>query len=223
MDDSLINQVILPVGEILSIMKASSLRSLLNHQLAVGRAIGGAALAHRFVKENDATPKDLQIPGNDRRLDVRLAFGRALLEVGPNNHIKTFNLASRWIKGNRPRLQATALIFLPGLIQLYQTEVTELLAPLDQNQEREVRAALVKALTAMAREGLTEPVLGLLSNWSCDSHPNSWVICRTISASWVLEHPSEVKSILPTLQRNIGESSDINKAIKTLKRHGVAF
>ena len=221
MTTGMIDQVILPVGETLSDLKSPLLRSLLDHKLAVGRAIGGVALAHRFIKKRDTTPKDLRRPGNDHRLDIRQALGKALLEIGSLDSQKTFKLANNWIKGTSPRLQTTTLFFLPGLAPIFQAEVADLLRPLGQCQEREVRAVLVETLIAIAREGMAETVLALLSDWCEESTPNSWVICRTLSGSWAKKHPYDVKSTLQTLQMKTGETNHINKAKKALKRHGL--
>ena len=221
MTGSSIDHVVLPVGETLAALNSPLLRPLLTHPLAVGRAVGGVALAHRFVKQSDTTPKDLQRPANDPRQDVRQALGKALLAVGPIHTPKTFDLAKSWIEQPGSRLRYTALIFLPGLVPALGPQLLELVSSLDEDQDRDVRAALAEALTALARSGLAGPVLDLLALWASKPHPNSWVICRILSASWACEHPGEVKSILRAIQPKTGESSEINNALKALKRHGV--
>lgn len=221
LSESILDQIVLPIGEILSALRITVLRPLLNHPLAVGRAIGGVALAHRFMKHHDTTAKDLQKPGNDARHDVRQALGKALFEIGYKDPTKLFNLGKTWIADPNCRLKSTALIFLPGLASTRGSQIIALVSILNEEQDRAVKAALVDALNALARQGLAYPVLDLLARWSSTAHPNSWVICRVLSTSWVCEHPSEVKSILRSIQSLTGESSDIHHALKALRRHGL--
>ena len=223
MHDGMIDKVILPVGEILAGIKSPLLHPLSEHQLAVGRAVGGVALAHRFIKHHDSTSKDLRRFGNDPRTDVRQALGRALLEIGPLDPKKIFELASDWIKQPGSRLRYTALIFLPGLAPIFGTEIMFLLDPISADPEREVRGVLAETLTSLARGGMAEPVLDLLSRWSAEPEPNSWIVCRVLSASWASEHPIEVKSILQAIRSVTGESSHISNVLKALKRHGLAL
>lgn len=70
---------------------------------------------------------------------------------------------------------------------------------------------------------MAEPVLDLLSRWSAEPEPNSWIVCRVLSASWASEHPIEVKSILQAIRSVTGESSHISNVLKALKRHGLAL
>jgi len=221
MSEHFIEQVVLPVGEVISGLKAAQLRPLLEHQLAVGRAVGAVALAHRFLKENDATPKDLRRPGNDPRPDVRTALGKTLAGVVEHNPEKILPLATNWITQPSPRLRHTALIFISPLGNRYGAQILHLLGSLGKDPDPEVNAALVDALTALARMGHAEPVLGILALWASETRPNSWVICRVLSASWAAGHHSAVKSILQEVHSKTGESSHISNALKALKRHGV--
>jgi hypothetical protein len=113
------------------------------------------------------------------------------------------------------------LIFLPGLVPAFGIPAIHLVSGLDEEADREVRAALVDALVAIARHGSAGPVLDLLALWGSRPQPNAWVICRILSAAWASQHPSEVKSILGTIHTNIGESSEFTNALKALKRHGL--
>jgi hypothetical protein len=221
MSDGYIEQIILPVGETLARLRSSQLRPMLTHPLAVGRAVGAVALAFRFVNENDTTPKDLRNPGRDSRQDVRLALGKALIKVSMADPEKTFYLGKTWITAPVPRLRATALIFIPSLNPKHKTEITGLLNALGTDENLEVRAALVDALLTLTRNGYTEQVLGILLSWASDPHPNSWVICRTLSSSWAADHPREVESILRVIQSKKTDTGHINSALKALKHHGI--
>ena len=221
MSDHTIDHIVLPVGEILATLKAPVLRPLTTHHLAVGRAVGGVALAHRLVKQTDTTAKDLVRPASDPRQDVRQALGKAVLGLSTTYPTKIFDLAKAWLSQPGSRLRYTALVFLPGLASSCPMQLLDLVSNLDGDSDRDVRAALVEALNTLARHALAVPVLDLLAIWSEKSEPNTWVISRILSASWVSEHPFEVKSILRTLQTKTGESGDIQHARKALKRHGL--
>lgn len=221
MSDHTIDHIVLPVGEILAALKAPLLRPLSTHALAIGRSVGGVALAHRLVKQTDTTPKDLGRPAGDPRQDVRQAIGKALLALSTTYPTKIFELVKSWLAQPGSRLRYTALITLPGLAPSYKDQLLDLVSNLDDDLDRDVRAVLVEALNAIARHTLATPVLRLLAQWSDKAQPNTWVISRILSASWASEHPSEVKSILRILQVKTGESGDIQHARKALKRHGL--
>jgi len=221
MSEGIIEQVILPVGETLSGLKAVQLRPLLAHNLAVGRAVGAVAYAYRFIKNDDSTLKDLRHPGNDPRPDVRQALGRGLFITGPADPGKTLDLGTTWIMKAGPRLRHTALVFLPGLAPHYGAGILDLLDQVRSDPDWDVRAALVEALNAFARRSFSEAVLDLLKRWSAEPQPNSWVICRVLAASWAIDHPSAVKSILQEISAKTGDSSDITHTLKAFKRHGV--
>jgi len=221
MESAFIEKVILPVGAAIKTLTAPQLRPLLDHNLAAGRAVGAVALAHLFVEDKNATPKDLRKPGSDPRPDVRVALGKALFLVGAANPKKTLTLGTSWLMGAMPKLRHTALIFIPALATEYGTQIVRLLGPIGSDDDLDVRAALVEALTTLAREGLAESVLGLLALWGSESHPNAWVVCRTLSGSWAAEYPSAVEAILREVKSKVGDSSQISNALKALQRHGL--
>jgi len=221
MNEGFIEKTILPVGQALAPLKTSQLRPLLEHKLAAGRALGAVALADQFIAGKDATAKDLRKPANDPRQDVRFSLGRALLTLGDNAPEKLLNLGTPWLMNAAPKPRYTALIFIPALAESHGQRIVGLLGPLGSDPDREVRAALVEALNALARKSLVESVLELLSLWSAEAHPNSWVISRVLSASWVADHPAVAVSILKELSSKPGTSSQVNSAVEALARHGV--
>jgi hypothetical protein len=221
MNDGFIEKTILPVGQALTSLKTSQLRPLLDHDLAAGRAVGAAALAHQFIAGKDATAKDLRKPANDARQDVRISLGRALLSIGEKAPEKLIDLGTPWLMNAAPKPRYTALIFIPALAESHGQRVVGLLGPLGNDPDREVRTALVEALNALARSGLAESVLGLLALWAAETRPNSWVISRALSTSWAANHPAETESILQELSSKSGTTSQVNSAIEALARHGV--
>ena len=225
MDEAFIRKVILPVGQALNPLSTSQLRPLLKNSLAAGRAVGAVALAHQFVRGGQhATEKDLRHPASDPRADVRGALGQALFSGANRAPEKVFSLGADWLANPAPKLRHTALLFLPALSETHGARVVELLAPLSADEDFEVRKSLVEALTNLGRGGLAESVLGLLEQWAATAHPNSWVICRTLSASWVTEYPQTVETILRAVKSHSrGESSEISSALKALERHGLTI
>ncbi len=221
MNLGLIETAILPVGQALTSLTATTLRPLLAHSLAAGRAVGAVALAYLFVDGKHATAKDLRKPANDPRADVRQSLGLALLNAAAASPEKIHQLGTQWLMGKTPKPRHTALIFLPGLAPHYGDKLVGLLGPLGSDDDRDVRAALVEALILLGQAGLAESVLGLLSLWVGEASPNSWVIGRTLSASWAAEHIDQTKIILQTLQSKTKDSSHVSGALKALKRHGV--
>ena len=221
MNDGFIEKVILPVGQALVPLKTSQLRPLLNHSLAAGRAIGAAALANQFIAGMDATPKDLRKPASDPRADVRAALGQALLVAGSQNPAKLLDLGTFWLTNAAPKPRTTALVFIPALAENYGKRLVGLLGPLGADPDREVRSALVEALNSLARAGLAESVLELLTFWAGESRPNAWVISRVLSASWVAEYPTQAETILRDLSSKAGTSSQVKSALEALARHGV--
>lgn len=221
MNDGFIEKTIIPVGQTLTSLKTSHLRPLLDHKLVAGRAIGAVALANQFIVSGNATAKDLRKPANDPREDVRISLGKALFRVGDQAPEKLFDLGTPWLMNAAPKPRYTALIFIPVLAESHGSRVVGLLGPLGTDPDREVRAALVEALNALARRGLAESVLALLSLWVAEAHPNSWVISRVVSTSWVAAHPVEAESILKELSSKTGTSSQVKSAIEALSRHGL--
>lgn len=216
-----IEKVILPIGQALMPLKTSHLRPLLSHPLAAGRALGAAALANQFMAGMDATAKDLRKPANDPRADVRTALGQALLAAGHQDPVRLLDLGTNWLMSAPPKPRAVALIFIPALAESHGKRVVGLLGPVGGDPDREVRAALVDALSALARAGLAESVLGLLALWAAEAHPNAWVVSRVLSASWVAEYPKQAESILRDLASKAGTSSQVSSALEALARHGV--
>jgi hypothetical protein len=223
MNEAIIEQVVIPVGGILAGLKSSHLRPLLSHPLAVGRAAGGVALANQYVKGQNATPKDLRKSGNDPRRDVRLAFGRSLSILSEAHPEAIFKLGNAWMTQALPRLRYTAMLFLPPLAPRYEAEIFSLLNYPYTDPNREVRSALVATLNQLARMAYASQVLALLSGWSADPQPDSWIICRTLSASWAASHEAAVKLILQEIKSKTGESSHLSGALKALQRHGVVI
>ena len=144
-------------------MPSHHLRPLLTHELAVGRAVGAVAMAHRFAKDSNSTQKDLQRPGSDPRSDVRLALGLALFSVSASDPEKVFTLGRIWLNQASPKFRHSALVFLPALAEHYHSEIITLLAVLDEDDDKEVRAALANTLSAFGKMKYAEPVLNLLS------------------------------------------------------------
>jgi hypothetical protein len=221
MEDGFINKTILPIGMSLAALRTSQLRPLLGHELAAGRAIGAVALADQFINGKQATSKDLRKPANDPRLDVRNALGWTLLTVGHKDLEKLFALGTSWLMNDSPKPRYTALIFIPALAASHGKHLVGLLGPIGNEPDRQVRAALVEALNKFGEAGFAESVMELLALWVAEPQPNSWVISRVLSTSWVAGYPAEAAVILQELSSKKGTVSQVNSAIEALARHGV--
>lgn len=221
MSEGFIEKTILPVGKALAALKASHLRPLLNHKLAAGRAIGAVGLADRFMIGSDTSPKDLYEPANDPRMDVRYSLGRELLAVGYKDPQKIFEVGASWLKNAAAKPRYTALVFIPAIAESHGTCLVSLLDPLCNEVDREVRTALVEALNALARAGLKESVLLLMTSWASEPQPNAWVISRILSASWAAGFPTQAAAILQELSAKPGTSSQVKSAVEALARHGL--
>jgi len=152
---------------------------------------------------------------------VRLALGRSLLVLSEAHPEATFKLGTAWITQSSPKLRYTALVYLPALASRFEAETFGLLSTLNTDPNREVRSILVETLNHLARMGYASQVLELLSRWSAEPHPDSWIICRTLSASWAVNHNVAVKLILQEINAKTGESSHLTGALKALQRHGL--
>ena len=221
MDDGFIEKTILPIGRELTPLKTSFLRPLISHRLAAGRAIGAVALADQYIAGKQATAKDLHKPANDPRVEVRNALGRELLVIGNQDSGKLIALATSWLTNTAPKLRYTALIFVPALAASHAGQLIDLLSPLGQDSDWDVRGVLVVALNSLGQAGLGESVMGLLDNWASDPNPNGWVISRVLSASWSAAYPAQTRVILTALSSKNGTESQVKSAVEALSRHGV--
>lgn len=217
--EGFIAQVIIPAGKTLSKLPPSHLRPMAADSLTAFRAIAGAALAQQVVLGKDVNPNVLQIPANDTRPEVRTAFAQTFGEAAEAHPENLLQIAQAWLAAPSARLRVTALSFSPAL----GADVLQYLEPFKNEENPEVRAALVEALQTLAQTGLEEPVLELLNHWRAEPRPNVWVICRVLSGSWAATYPHEVTSILKNLKEKVGERKPILNCVKALQRHGVTI
>lgn len=218
---ALLAQFILPAGEILARLPATQLRPLLEHPTAALRAISASALARRYLLGKDVNPQVLRAPAGDVRPDVRTALGATLREAGEAAPEYLLPLMDHWLKAKSPRMRETALDFIPALAARHADEVIDHLHPLNAEDDRAVRAALVNTLQALAEGGIAQAILELLTRWSAASHPNVWVITRSLSHAWAADYPQGVASILRALQSTPGSEKPIQQAIDAHARRGV--
>ncbi len=219
--EGFLEQVVLPVGNMLASLPPRYLRPLATHSLVAGRAIGAVVFAHHFVKGEETGPNDLLPFAQDPRPEVRLALGRSLLELGEAHPDRLLPLAESWLRDPRPRLRSTALVFLPALSGVPDAPLVAWLQPLGEDESPEVRRELAEALKRLATQGWAEPVLGLLSAWAAATPPKAWLVCRTLSGSWAADHPARVDGILRVVYAETGVTSSITNALRALRRHGV--
>ena len=163
----------------------------------------------------------LIVLAKDSRPEVRSALGGTLRDVGEAQPEHLLRLVESWLGNSSPKVRATALIALPALVPSLGADIIKMIEPLKADQDRDVRAALVMALKAIAQNQLALPVLALLTDWSAAKYPSIWVITRTLSSSWAVSHPQEVETILTNLYAKVGETKNITNALRALERHGL--
>jgi len=221
MSEAFIAELLLPAGRILASLPAVDLRPLLGDPSAAVRTIGAAALACRSFVEVDVTSKDLHRAGGDPRTEVRAGLGGALSEAAYLDPSHLFSMGADWLKDPSPRLRQTALTFLPALASSHGERLLALYAALGKEDDNQVRAALVAALVGLARASQAGPILDLLAFWASGPSPNTWVIAKTLSASWAAAHPARALAILETIQSRAGKTKEITNALRALERHRV--
>jgi len=223
LSERLIDQFIRPAGNLLSRLSSNQLLPLMEDPLTALRAIGAVALAQRYLDGEDVTQRLLVRPAKDSRSEVRTAFGEILRDVGEAHPEYLLRFLGSWLRDDSPKLRATALIIIPALASSQIDDIIVLIEPLKNEGNSDVRAALVKALQAIAQRGLAEPTLELLTAWGSEPHPNAWVITRALSGSWAALYQNKVKAILTSLHEKIGLSKDITNALRALERHGATI
>jgi len=216
-----IKQLIHPAARTLARRPVGELKSWLDSPLTAYRTIAAAALAYRFLRADDVSPRLLHRAAKDAREEVRLVLGQALSAVDETIPPALPELAAAWLQDNTPKVRAVALSFIPALAVAYQPQIRDWLHPLEQDSHEGVNAALAIALKNLADTGYWEIVLSLLLDWVSDPHPNVWLIARSISGSWAASYPQEVASILLTLQSKTKRTKEISNALKALQRHGL--
>lgn len=221
LSEGFLSQLVKPAGKLLAKLPLGQLQPLLDDRLAALRAIGGVALAEQYLTGKDISPKLLLVPARDTRPEVRTALGETLREGGEAYPERLLPLMQSWLTAPFTGVRETALLFVPVLASTYEGEVFSKLKTFIDEEHPEVRATLVTTLQTLAQRGSAEFVLELLAHWVTEPRPNVWVIGRTLSGSWAVSHPVEVKSILHTLQAKVGERKSITNALKALARHGL--
>ncbi|MBE9525324.1 MAG: HEAT repeat domain-containing protein [Chloroflexi bacterium] len=216
-----IKRVIHPAARTLSRRPASELALWSDQPLTAYRALAAASLAYRYLQVDDVDPKLLHRAANDNRAEVRLVVGQALSTLEGNNPSALRNLAEAWLQDNSPKVRATALGFIPYLTASSQQQIVDWLQPLGTDSHEGVRAALVQALKTLADIGHADIVLGLLGYWVSTPHPNVWLITRSVSGSWAVSHPKDIRAILMELQSKTRGNKEISNALNALQRHGM--
>ncbi len=210
-----------PAGRILadSRFPMDELRVLRDSPLAGMRALGGAALALRYLK-GDAAPRDLLPAAKDPRPDVRRLMGQTLAEGGAAAPERLLALGRAWLSGDSPRLRHTALLALRGAASSRGEAVFPLLEALPPAPDAESGEALASLLTALARNGHSEAVLGFVERRALAEPPDLWLAGRVLSGKWAAARAARLTALLDVLQARHGESRYISNLRRALRRHG---
>ncbi len=199
-------------------LPAARLRLLEAASPAGLRALGGAALALRYLNGN-AAPRDVLPAAKDSRPDVRRLLGRILAEEGTASPERLLALGRAWLGGASPRLRHTALLALRGAVPTRGEAVFSLLKDLPPALDAESGEALSALLTALAQNGYPDAVLDFVERRALAEPPDLWLAGRVLSGKWTAAHAARLTALLDALQARHGESRHISNARRALKRH----
>jgi hypothetical protein len=223
MNETLINQVVLPVGRAVSRTRINNaaMRPLITHPYAAYRAIAGTALLSRYLKgENHTSLKDLNGLVQDPREDVRVAIQAAVIQVSDANPQKLEEIYSVWQGSKSTRVQALAYQILPHLPEeIVLQNLSTFRDSLDE-YSAEVRNALASALSSIGTSGKVEAVFDLLYFWAAQDDPDFRVVARSLSKPWAASYPQQTLEILTQLVSKVGPRKRIRKALHNLARNG---
>lgn len=209
---------IFPAGETLAGQAAPAdvLRDLQTARLAALRALGAAALAHRYA-QGELPLKALRPCGLDARPEVRRALGHTLADVCPPAALRSLGRA--WLREESPRLRHSALLALRGLPAETGEALLPLLEPLHAENDPHVGEALVTLLAALGENAAGAQVLALLETWAQREAANPWLIGRALSGRWAAQYTPRASALLDALEARHGASRHISNARQALKRH----
>jgi len=225
-NQSFIRQTVLPLGEVLAYPRLDMkyIETLLDDPLSGVRALGAVAFGVRFLEGQGVDAHDLRRPGRDQRPEVRMALGEALAKHAQENLVLLLALVNDWLGrgGGTPsaRLRLSALIAMRGLISDYGDELIPLLNASPAESDRETRGAHIEALISAAESGHETVVYELLATWAAEPEPDTWMIAKTLSSAWAARDPAEAEAILQALEIKVGEDRAIERAKRSLARHG---
>ncbi|MBN2045797.1 MAG: hypothetical protein JW757_12305 [Anaerolineales bacterium] len=223
LDETFLNQVILPVGKAVSRTRTSksALRPLVNHPLAAYRAVAGAALVTRFLDGTDQTsPKDLNGLAQDPREDVRQAVLLAAIQNADANPEKVDELYIAWQQSGATRVQALAYQILPYLPGEAALEKVYAFRESLQDHPAEVRKTLSNVLCTLGANGQSQAVFEILTYWADQDEPDYNAVARSLSKPWAACCPEQSLEILTRLAEKAGAKKRIRKALQNLSRNG---
>lgn len=217
-----LTQAILPMAQALAHPRLPTvhLRPLAKDPLAGLRALAASTFGLHYINQSGITIEDLRHLGNDTRGEVREALVLGLTVESNEQPKMCLEVVDEWIRSDSPRLQQVAIKLLPSLLKSYRSRVLNMLPPLINSADPDVRAALVDSLNSLALADHADQILELLSTWANDTQPNIWVIARTLSGSWASERAESALNILHKLASQNGSNKQISNALKALVRHG---
>ncbi len=215
-DDQIPPAALPDLGRALAGLPHERLRPLSTDRDPAIRAIGAAALAERFGQEADEPVESLHALAGDPNPIVRQTLAQALTAADPGPEAAyLLPLAQSWLEDSDENRVRTGLELLPAC-DPDAGQLVRLLGPLAERPDHTFRAALVDCLNRLAQAGQADAVLELLLGWAGEPQPNLWVITRTLSASWAVDHARAARRILKELANRAGSRRAILRALDRL-------
>jgi hypothetical protein len=219
LDPGQIEQLLLPVGEILGrpAVPWAYLQQVQRDRLAGLRAAASVAAFQRWLAGADQAVPMLEQAVADRRPEVLEAVILSARQAARQAPARLLALAVRWTTSGAPAApRAAAYRLLAPLARLQPEDILPLAAAAPMAETEKENAALAELLVALGQAGCGEALLELLQSWSLQGRQTSWVICRALSSSWAAQHPARALEILDVLEHRGEHSRQISRTRQAL-------
>jgi hypothetical protein len=205
------------LGILLEAAPTAQLISLAQDPDPAVRALAASGMGGRFLADDSASAKNLDILVVDPHPEVARTLGRRLARFKrTENRGRLLDLLINWLTLESEHADMAALLVLPAC-HPEPGEMVSALAELDGRTDLEVRSGLVDCLASLAGQAHPQTVLSILAGWADREDPNVWVITRSLSGSWAQSYREAGIAILETLVRQQGRIRPIDRALQRLE------
>jgi len=226
LDEVLYTQVALQLGRALATPQTSYqvLEALSADPLAGVRAVVGVALAIKALGERTpaAIKQSLWRVAGDKRWEVRRALAEAVAWGSVSDPTAGYAIITSWLGDLSPRRRQTgwlalaALVSHPEAADILGEKILHTVTKTQIDPDPRMIATLEKILSALARRGLEEQVLGLLEGWADGTDPPDVLVVSLLTSDWARAHHQRAAGILEKIAHRLGPSRKISRAMKAL-------